>query len=200
MTVHQLSTGRSTAGTGGGPGAAGQDADYQDYPEGGVERGSGGRGGGQAGSRSNAYPQPNNYRNDYDERDYYAAASGSSYGRGRGGYEDYPPAPLPPQMPYGERERERDRDRDKNKDYDRHRSKHKKKHNHRQSSRSRSRSRSQVATAPSAMSASGTVVATSGAARAGTTNTMKSVSDVIGEDRFHPPKLASSFLSCSVTN
>ncbi|XP_016980064.1 pre-mRNA-splicing factor 38B isoform X2 [Drosophila rhopaloa] len=159
LTVNQLSTGRSAAGQGagggGGQGAAGQDADYQEYQEGGAGMDRGGNGGGGArggghamagsGSRPNAYPPPINYRNDHDDRDYYAASSGSSHARGRGGYEDYPPAPLLPQMPYGsggERERERDRVRDKEKDYDRHRSKHKRKHKHRQNSRSRSRSRS----------------------------------------------------------
>ncbi|XP_017052270.1 pre-mRNA-splicing factor 38B isoform X1 [Drosophila ficusphila] len=145
LTVSQLSSGRAAAGQGAGTGAAGQDGDYQEYQEAGADRGSGSGRGGNAipgsGSRSNAYPPANNYRNDHDDRDYYAASSGSSYARGGrgGGYEDYPP-PLPPQMAYGERERERDREREKEKDYDRHRSKHKKKHKHKKSSRSRSRS------------------------------------------------------------
>ncbi|KAH8347640.1 hypothetical protein KR067_009415, partial [Drosophila pandora] len=157
ITVSQLSTGRPPAGTGVGAGGAAQEGEYQDYDASGGaglagDRGGGGGGRGHAmmgsGSRPGAYPPPmNNYRNDHDDRDYYAPTSGSSYGRGGrgGGYEDYPPAPLERERDRGgerERERDRDRDRDREKDYDRHRSKHKKKHKHRQSSRSRSRSRS----------------------------------------------------------
>lgn len=160
ITVSQLSTGRPPAGTGAGAGAGGggggaaQEGEYQDYDASGGaglvgdRGGGGGRGHAMMGSGSrtgNAYPPPmNNYRNDHDDRDYYAPTSGSSYGRGgRGGYEDYPPAPLERERDRDrERERDRDRDRDREKDYDRHRSKHKKKHKHRQSSRSRSRSRS----------------------------------------------------------
>ncbi|XP_032309361.1 pre-mRNA-splicing factor 38B isoform X2 [Drosophila ananassae] len=153
ITVSQLSTGRPPAGTGVGAGGAAQEGEYQDYDASGGaglagDRGGGGGGRGHAmmgsGSRPGAYPPPmNNYRNDHDDRDYYAPTSGSSYGRGGrgGGYEDYPPAPLERERDRGG-ERDRDRDRDREKDYDRHRSKHKKKHKHRQSSRSRSRSRS----------------------------------------------------------
>ncbi|XP_016980066.1 uncharacterized protein LOC108045293 isoform X3 [Drosophila rhopaloa] len=50
LTVNQLSTGRSAAGQGagggGGQGAAGQDADYQEYQEGGAGMDRGGNGGG----------------------------------------------------------------------------------------------------------------------------------------------------------
>ncbi|KAH8408801.1 hypothetical protein KR009_000212, partial [Drosophila setifemur] len=174
ITVGQLGAGRGTAGAAGaGPGQAGQEDDYQEYEGGnggggggGVGAGGGGGGGGAAppaaggdrgggrgygAPRPGAYPPPmSNYRNDHDDRDYYATAaaaagpaSGSaSYGgRGRGGYEEYPPpAPLDRER---FRERDRERDRERGKDYDRHRSKHKKsKHKHRQSSRSRSKSRS----------------------------------------------------------
>ncbi|KAH8361059.1 hypothetical protein KR200_008779, partial [Drosophila serrata] len=152
ITINQLSSGRSATGPGAGSGTGagdGQEGDYQEYEGGGggsFDRGGGsGRGGGHAmagsGSRAGAYPPPMNYRNDHDDRAYYAPASGSSYGRGRGGYDDYPPAPPPQQIPYGgggDRERGRERDND----FDRHRSKHKKKHKHRQHSRSRTRSRS----------------------------------------------------------
>ncbi|XP_017142015.1 pre-mRNA-splicing factor 38B isoform X1 [Drosophila miranda] len=172
ITLNQLSSGRPVTGPpGGGAGAAaataataGPDDDYQEYHESGNggghghaggDRGGGGgrggRGGGQAmggfGSRHGVggYP-PINYRNDHDDRDYYATSSSSSYARGRG-YEDYPPALPSAPIPYhssGDRDRERvkdrDHDRDRLKDHDRQRSKHKKKHKHRHYSRSRSRS------------------------------------------------------------
>ncbi|XP_023175205.1 pre-mRNA-splicing factor 38B isoform X2 [Drosophila hydei] len=150
MTINQLSTGRGNAVAAAAPGSTAAVATGCDDYDGGSGSGSGR---GHAVARSGvggggAYP-PVNYRNDHDDRDYYATqASGSSYGRSRC-YEDYPPpAPASSMLPYGNSEREKDYgDRGERGDrVERRRSsKHKKKHKHRQNSRSRSRSKSRSA-------------------------------------------------------
>ncbi|XP_062139540.1 pre-mRNA-splicing factor 38B isoform X1 [Drosophila sulfurigaster albostrigata] len=158
ITVNQLSTGRgaAAAATTATPNtmtaSVGTSCDDYDGGRGGGPAHANSRQGGGGGGGSGGYP-PANYRNDHDDRDYYAAqASGSSYGRSRG-YDDYPPPPpMSSMLPYGSSDRDKDYggergteraergERGGERSERRRSSKHKKKHKHRQYSRSRSRS------------------------------------------------------------
>ncbi|KAL7744144.1 hypothetical protein ACLKA6_009124 [Drosophila palustris] len=153
ITINQLSTGRGQTAAAVVPGnataavATGCD-DYEGAGGGAAGGGGGGGrrvpgGGGGGGGGAGGYP-PANYRNDHDDRDYYAsqASGSSSYGRSRG-YEDYPPpAPMSSMLPYASSDRDKDYGDKERGESRRRSSKHKKKHKHRQYSRSRSRSKS----------------------------------------------------------